>query len=99
MRKCNDIAGAHPPLYSGEGRKKTVKNDLILLENETEANLLGLVLKKEEIPFFIREYTDPAFEGLRTYRDSWGAVDAPKEYRDRIREILNEIRAGKSGSP
>ncbi len=74
-----------------------MKEEPILLENETEANLLGALLKEEGIPFFMKQYTDPAFEGLRTYKDSWGHVDAPSEYRARVAAILQEIRESRSG--
>jgi hypothetical protein len=66
--------------------------ELILIRNAAEAGLLGSLLREEGIPHFMKVYSGPAFEGLWTYKDSWGHVDAPQEYRQRIRELLEEIR-------
>ena len=73
------------------------KEDLILIRNESEAVLLGALLDEEGIPHFFKRYQGPAFEGLMTYQDSWGHVDAPREHRARVRELLEELRkaAGK----
>ncbi len=77
-------------------RTAAVKEEPILLENETEANLLAALLQEERIPFFVKQYTDPAFQGLRTYKDSWGHVDTPSQYRGRVAAILEELRANRS---
>jgi hypothetical protein len=71
------------------------ENDIILVQDETEANLLETILKEEDIPFFLKEYKDPPFQGIHTYMDSWGHVDAPKEYRQRIKSILEGMRKGR----
>jgi hypothetical protein len=72
-------------------------DDVILISNESEARLLGALLDEEGIPHFLKRYQGPAFEGLMTYQDAWGQVDAPKEHMARIRELLEELRkaAGK----
>jgi hypothetical protein len=66
--------------------------DIILLSNETEANLLEALLKEEGIPHVFKRYTDPAYDGLLTYKDSWGHVDAPQEFREQVRKLLEGIR-------
>ncbi len=67
-------------------------DELILIRNAAEAALLGSLLREEGIPHFMKVYSGPAFEGLWTYKDSWGHVDAPADYRQRVRELLAEIR-------
>jgi hypothetical protein len=69
-----------------------VKDDVIFLRNESEAGLLDALLDDEGIPHYLKRYQGPAFDGLMTYRDSWGHVDAPAEHRDRIRALLAEMR-------
>lgn len=71
------------------------KEDIILLKNAVEANLLEALLGEEGIPHYIKTYHDPAYDGPFTYKNSWGHVDAPKEYRQRISVILEEIRKAK----
>jgi hypothetical protein len=68
------------------------EDELILLRNAAEAGLLGSLLREEGIPHFMKAYSGPAFEGLWTYKDSWGHVDAPQEYRQHIRDLLQDIR-------
>ncbi len=69
-----------------------MNDEPILVRNAAEAALLGSLLREEGIPHFMKAYSGPAFEGLWTYKDSWGHVDAPAEYRQRIRDLLAEIR-------
>ncbi len=71
----------------------------ILLNDEVEANLMDSILNEEGIPHFLKSYTMPAYEGLKTYKDSWGHIDAPKQYLPRIRTILREMRESKKGRP
>lgn len=68
------------------------KDDVILIRNESEATLLGALLDEEGIPHFFKRYQGPAFEGLMTYQDSWGHVDAPKEHRARVKTLLDQLR-------
>jgi hypothetical protein len=64
----------------------------ILLWDEAEAGLLHAVLEEKNIPHFIKQYMDPPFRGVHTYRDSWGHVDAPAGFRGKVTEILGELR-------
>ena len=70
-----------------------MKEDVIHLENNVEANLLETVLKEENIPHYIRSYSDLAYDGIYQFQLGWGCVEAPKEYRDRIRTLLEELRS------
>ncbi len=68
------------------------KADVILIRNESEATLLGSLLDEEGIPHFFKRYQGPAFDGLMTYQDSWGQVDAPAEHRARVKKLLEDLR-------
>jgi len=70
------------------------KRDTIELANGVEANILESLLKEEEIPHFIRSYGDPAYNGIFQLQKGWGAVEAPGEYRERVKEILKGLREG-----
>jgi hypothetical protein len=74
-----------------------VEEELILVRNSAEAALLDSLLTEEGIPHFLKAYEGPAFEGLSTYKDSWGHVDAPAQHKERIRELLRELREAVSG--
>jgi hypothetical protein len=71
--------------------------DLILIRNAAEASLLDALLTEEGVPHFLKAYSGPAFDGLTTYKDSWGHVDAPAEYRQQIRALLEDLRASSGG--
>ena len=67
-------------------------DDAILIRNESEAALLAALLDEEGVPHVFKRYQGPAFDGLMTYKDAWGHVDAPAEHRARVRELLEELR-------
>jgi hypothetical protein len=70
----------------------------ILLRNAAEASLLEALLTEEGIPHFLKAYGGPAFDGLLTYKDSWGHVDCAPEHKPRIVEILSELRTTRPGT-
>jgi hypothetical protein len=70
-----------------------MKDEPIYLENSVEANLVETVLKQEDIPHFIRSYGDLAYDGLFQFQKGWGCVEAPEEYREKIRAVLAELRS------
>ncbi len=67
----------------------------ILLKDEVEANLMDSILNEEGIPHFLKQYAMPAYDGIKTYKDCWGHIDAPKQYLPGIRTILKEMRESK----
>ena len=71
----------------------SMRDDTIYLENSIEANLLDALLKEENIPHFIRSYGDLAYDGIFQLQRGWGCVESPKEYRDKIRILLQELRS------
>jgi hypothetical protein len=68
--------------------------DFLTLDNQSEAALLESVLREEGIPHFIRTFADAAYDGIHQIQLGWGRVETPKEYKDRITQLLNELREG-----
>jgi hypothetical protein len=68
---------------------KTVK--ILILYNPIEANLLDGLLNERNIPHMIRSYHDSAYDGLWQIQSGWGQLDAPKEFKDEILKIYNEM--------
>ncbi|MFP4376472.1 MAG: hypothetical protein ACLFP4_05465 [Spirochaetales bacterium] len=71
--------------------------DEIILNNEIEARLLSSLLEEEEIPHFLRSYHDSAYDGIFQSQLGWGRIEADPRHRDRIKEILNDLRAEQNG--
>jgi len=67
--------------------------DVTILENIVEAQLLESILAAENIPHRIRSYYDTAYNGLFQFQMGWGQISAPLVYKQKILEILKEIRA------
>lgn len=67
--------------------------DVTILENIVEAQLLESILAAENIPHRIRSYHDTAYDGLFQFQMGWGQISAPLVYKQKILEILKEIRA------
>lgn len=66
---------------------------VIDLKDISEATLLESLLKEEEIPFYIRDWHDPSFDGIWQEQKGWGCLLAPVEYHDRIREIYKGLKS------
>jgi hypothetical protein len=71
---------------------------IAVLRNEIEARLLDAELAEGDIPHFIKSYHDAAFDGVYQFAKGWGHVEAPGEFKDRILEILADIRVEPSDS-
>lgn len=67
--------------------------DVTILENIVEAQLLESILAAENIPHRIRSYYDTAYDGLFQFQMGWGQISAPLVHKQKILEILKEIRA------
>jgi hypothetical protein len=70
--------------------------DEIILNNEVEARLLSSLLEEEEIPHFLRSYHDSAYDGIFQAQLGWGRIEADERHRERIRELLSDLRADQS---
>jgi hypothetical protein len=80
----------------GSGAVKNRIERIAVLRNEVEARLLDAELAEDNIPHVIKSYYDAAFDGVYQFSKGWGHVEAPSEYRDRVLEILANMRQGSS---
>jgi len=64
---------------------------IIILNNEIEAKLLEEILKDQNIPYLIRSYQDSVYDGLWQMQKGWGHLEAPLNYKDKIKTIYREI--------
>lgn len=69
---------------------------IAVLRNEIEAQLLDGELAELDIPHLIRSYYDGAFDGVYQFSKGWGHIEAPSEFKDKILEVLADIRQGSS---
>ena len=65
---------------------------IVVLDNEVEAQFLDAELSALNIPHFMRSYHDSAFDGVFQMSSGWGHVEADVTFRDRILNILHDIR-------
>ena len=63
-----------------------------VIENPIEAQVIGDALLQEGIPHELRSYHDTAYDGLFQAQLGWGELRAPGAFREKILEILAEIR-------
>ena len=63
-----------------------------VLQNETEAQLVDLLLSNQQIPHLMRSYRDSADDGLFQGVEGWGLVEAPPELHPRVKELIAEVR-------
>ncbi len=61
------------------------------IDNEIQANYLNEVLKDKNIPHRLQSYHDSALNGLYQTSKGWGIIEAPKEYKEEILTIIDEL--------
>ena len=61
------------------------------IENEFEADIIGDALKKEDIPVLVRNFHDTSFDGLFIPQKGWGIILVPEEYREKAKNVIEEI--------
>jgi len=66
---------------------------IIVLENGIEAQLIGSILEQREIPHRVRSYYDTAYDGLFQIQKGWGKLYAPQPYKEKILQIIEEVRS------
>ena len=64
---------------------------IIDLDDEITARLIGSILQERDIPHILRTYHDSAYDGLWTFQQGWGFIEAPPEYREEIMKIYDDI--------
>ena len=74
---------------------------IAVLDNEVQAELVDSVLEERGIPHIMRSYYDSALDGLYQSRSGWGEVEAPREARDEILAVIEDIKrqAASSAAP
>jgi len=65
---------------------------IIVLDNEIEANIMEDILKDREIPHLIKSYHVPGYDGVFQFHMGWGHIEAEEKYRKEILEIYSDIK-------
>jgi len=63
-----------------------------VLESAIEAQVMEAILKEENIAYRIRSFHDTAYNGLFQFQKGWGELFALSAYKNKINEILENIR-------
>ena len=66
---------------------------IAILDNEVQARLLASLLEEKNIPHMLRSYHDSAYDGLFQTELGWGHIEEQSEYRERIEEIIADLKA------
>jgi len=64
---------------------------ILSFSNQFEAMLLSELLTEREIPHIVKSYRDSALSGLWQTQSLWGHLEAPKEFKDEIMEIYDNM--------
>jgi len=69
------------------------------LDNQFQADLLTDALRKEAIPFLLREYKDSAYDGLFVAQKGWGTIMVDDSRLEEAEDILRDLFNPGSGEP
>lgn len=72
---------------------------LATLDNQFQADLLTDALRKEVIPFLLREYKDSAYDGLYVTQKGWGTVLVVESRLEEAKGILKDLFSPGPGEP
>ena len=72
---------------------------LATLDNQFQADLLTEALRKEAIPFLLREYKDSAYDGLFVTQKGWGTVLVDPSRREEAEGVLRDLFHPGAGGP
>jgi hypothetical protein len=64
---------------------------LATLDNRFQADLLTEALRKEAIPFLLREYQDSAYDGLFVTQKGWGTVLVDSSRLEEAEGVLRDL--------
>ena len=73
-------------------KKMNKLKKIAVLNSIVEAQVLGAMLKEQDIPHLIKTYHDSAYDGLFQCPKGWGHVEAPEEYENEILTLLDNLR-------
>ena len=65
---------------------------VVILENESEAQIMESILDERGIPHRIRSYYDSSFDGLFQNQKGWGIISAPDAFHEEILDIITNLR-------
>ena len=65
---------------------------IVVLDNEIEANIMEDVLKDRDIPHLIQSYHVPGYDGVFQFHLGWGHIESKEEYKEEILEIYEDIK-------
>jgi len=72
---------------------------IAILESIVEAQIVGSILKEEDIPHLILSYHDTAYDGLYQFQKGWGEIRGLLSQKEEILRILDDIRAENYDDP
>jgi len=67
------------------------------LENRFEEDTVAEALKREDIPFLIRRYSDTAYDGLFIPQKGWATVMVPADFEERANAVIEKIKEDFTG--
>ena len=65
---------------------------ILILENEMEAQRLSSILDEEGIPHVVRSYYDSAYDGIFQSQRGWGHLEAPEKYENTIQSLYDYMK-------
>ena len=65
---------------------------IAVLDSEVQAELVDSVLSERGIPHLMRSYHDSALDGIYQARSGWGHIEAPRDSRDEILAVIEELK-------
>lgn len=66
---------------------------IAVLESIVEAQIVGSILKEEDIPHLILSYHDTAYDGLYQFQKGWGEIRGMLSQKQEIVRVIDEVRA------
>ncbi len=68
-----------------------------IVANQFEEDMVSQALEEKGIPFLIRRYSDTAYDGIFIPQKGWAAVMVPDEYRERARDVIEDLKSDFEG--
>jgi hypothetical protein len=62
------------------------------LENRFEEDVVAEALRKADIPFLIRPYSDTAYDGLFIPQKGWATVMVPDEFAQQAEAVIERLK-------
>jgi len=69
---------------------------ITVIDNPVEAGLFKSILEDCNIPFMIKENHDSAYDGIFESVKGWGEIYSPEKYKNKIIEIIDDLRSPQS---